>query len=341
MSSRKKLILGVLVLFVLGIFAAGCGGSGDQKAAAPAETPKPITMRLGDVHPPDYPTVIGDLKFAELVEQKSNGRIKITVYPSGQLGDEKAVIEQVQLGAIEFTRISASPLGEFSAPFGVFSLPYIFDNVDHLWRYLESAEGKSLLTGLESSRMRGLAYYASGTRSFYSNKPLASFDDIKGQKIRVQQSRINMDMISSIGANATPMPYGEVFTGLQTGTIDAAENNFPSYLSANHYQVAKHFINDQHQMVPEVLLMSKVAWDKLSAEDKKIIEDAAWESIKPQIESWNAYEKKAREEVIAAGSTVTDVTDLKPWQDAVKPMVDSYRDQFKAQFEAIEKYRQK
>lgn len=344
MSSRKKLIFGVLFMFIVSILAVGCGGdkpAGEKKVDAPKEAPKAITMRLADVHPPDYPTVIGDKKFAELVEQKTNGRIKITVYPSGQLGDEKAIIEQVQLGAIEFTRVSASPLGEFSKPLGVFSLPYLFDNADHLWRFLESAEGKTLLTGLESARMRGLSYYASGTRSFYANKPLKSIDDIKGKKIRVQQSKINMDMIAALGANATPMPYGEVFNGLQVGIIDGAENNFPSYFSANHYQVAKHFINDQHQMVPEVLLMSKVAWDKLSAEDKKIMEEAAWESTKFQIESWNKYEKESRDKVIAAGSTVTDVTDVKPWQDAVKPMLDKYRDDFKTQFEAIEKYRKK
>jgi tripartite ATP-independent transporter DctP family solute receptor len=342
MKSRKVLILGLLVIFLASIFVMGCGGGEQKKTEAPKkEAPKTIVMRLGDVHPIDYPTVIGNLKFAELVGQKTNGRIKIEVYPSGQLGDEKAVIEQVQLGAIEFTRISASPLGEFSKPYGVFSLPYIFDNVEHLWRLLESPEGKALLVGLESSRMRGLAYYASGTRSFYGSQPLNSIADIKGKKIRVQQSKIAMDMITALGASPTPMPMGEVFTALQTGTIDGAENNFPSYLSGNHYQVAKYYINDQHQMVPEVLLMSKVAWDKLSAEDKKIIEDAAWESIKFQVESWNKFEKEAREKVIAAGAIVVDVADLSPWQAAVKPMVDGYRDEFKAQFEAIEKYRKK
>jgi tripartite ATP-independent transporter DctP family solute receptor len=338
MKSRKKLIFGLLFIFAVSIFAIGCGG---KKTEAPKEPAKPagITMRLGDVHPPYYPTVIGNKKFAELVEQKTNGRIKIEVYHSGQLGDEKAVIEQVQLGAIEFTRISSSPLGEFSKPFGVFSLPYIFDNTDHLWRYLESDDGKALLTGLESSRMRGLAYYASGTRSFYSSKPLNSVEDLRGKNIRVQQSKINMEMISALGATPTPMPYGEVFGGLQSGTIDVAENNFPSYLSANHYQVARYFINDQHQMVPEVLLISKVAWDKLSEEDKKIIEEAAWESVKYQIESWNAFEKEAREKVVAAGSIVVDVADLSPWQAAVKSVVDSYRDEFRAQLEAIERYR--
>lgn len=346
-NSRKKLILGVLLMFIVSILAAGCGGGskpdGDKKPAeAPKEAPKPITMRLGDIHPPDYPTVVGDKKFAELVEQKTNGRIKIQVYPSGQLGDEKAVIEQVQLGAIDFTRVSAAPLGEFSKPLGFFALPYIFDNVDHLWRFLESSDGKSLLTGLESARMRGLTYYASGTRSFYSKGPIKSLADVKGKKIRVQQSKVTMDMISALGANATPMPAGEVFNALQTGIIDAAENNYPTYyFSGNHYQMAKYYIEDKHQMVPEILVMSKVAYDKLSAEDKKNIDEAAWESTKFQIESWNKYEKEARDKAVAAGTIITPVDDLKPWQDAVKPMIEKYQSDFKAQLELIEKYRKK
>ena len=179
---------------------------------------------------------MGDKKFAELVTERTKGRIKVEVYPSSQLGEEKAVIEQLQLGAVAFTRVSSAPLAEFHKPLGVFSLPYIFDSSAHMWKFLESADGMKLLDALQSSRFVGLCYYDPGARSFYSTKPIKSLADLKGLKIRVQQNKINMDMISALGASATPMPYGQVFSALQTGVIDGAENNFPSYLTANHSQ---------------------------------------------------------------------------------------------------------
>lgn len=332
---KKGLVILTVVALSAGLLA-GCGG-GDKKAAEPQA--QQIVFKLGETHPPDYPTTLADKKFAELVAERSKGRIKIEVYPSAQLGEEKAVIEQVQLGAIAFTRVSSSPLAEFNKPLGVFSLPYIFDNADHMWKFLNGPDGQKLLDGMASSKMMGLTYYDGGTRSFYSIKPLKDISDLKGLKIRVQQNAINMDMLSALGANATPMAYGQVFSALQTGVIDGAENNFPSYLTANHYQVAKNFIVDGHQRVPEVLLMSKVQWDKLSDDDKKLIKQAALDSTKTQIELWNKFEKESEEKVKAAGSTITYVKDVKPWQDAVKPMIEKYRDQYKEVLDAIAKAR--
>src|SRR3954447_13761422 len=257
-----------------GTILTACGSNQEKTTsdAGSKEKEKPkYTFRLADNQPPDYPTVLGDKKFAELVEERSDGRIKIEVYPSAQLGDEKSVLEQVQLGAIEFTRINSSPLAEFNDQFTALGLPYVFDSEEHLWNFLNGEMGSKLLDGLEQSKMKGLAYYDSGSRSFYSTKPLKSVKDLKGQKIRVQQSKINIDFMSALGASATPMPYGEVFSALQTGIIDGAENNLPSLDSSNHYQEAKNFILDHHQRIPEVLLISKVAWDKLSEEDQKII----------------------------------------------------------------------
>ncbi|HWQ62181.1 MAG TPA: TRAP transporter substrate-binding protein, partial [Negativicutes bacterium] len=273
--------------------------------------------------------------------ERTNGRIKVEVYPSSQLGEEKAVIEQVQLGAVAFTRVSSAPMAEFNKPLGVFSLPYIFDSTDHMWAFLNGADGQKLLDGLSSSKFIGLCYYDPGARSFYSTKPIKELADMKGLKIRVQQNKINMDLMQAIGASATPMPYGQVFSSLQTGVIDGAENNFPSYLTANHYQVAKYYLVDQHQMVPEVLVMSKVVWDKLSDEDKKIIKQAAADSVKTQRELWTKFEKEAEAKVKAAGNTVTYVKDLKPWQDAVKPMLEKYRAEYGEVLDAIAKARVK
>ncbi|EAX48863.1 TRAP dicarboxylate transporter, DctP subunit [Thermosinus carboxydivorans Nor1] len=335
----KKLLVAALSLFVAGsLLVSGCGSKSGSQGDKKTEGAK-YTWRLAETHPPDYPTTMGDKKFAELVYERTNGRIKIEVFPSGQLGEEKAVIEQVQLGAIELTRVNASPLAEFNKNFGVLSLPYIFDNDTHLWKFLQGDAGNKLLDSLEKSKMKGLAYYDSGARSFYARKPLNSIDDLKGLKIRVQQSKINMDMIAALGASATPMPYGEVFSALQTGVIDAAENNYPSYFSSNHYQVAKYYILDKHQRTPEVLLISKTAWDKLSDEDKKIIKQAALDSVAFQREAWAKYEKDAEAKLRAAGVTITEVKDVKPWQDAVKSVIDKYRDEYKEMLDAIDQAR--
>ncbi len=335
--NTKKLIAGALSLMLAGSLMAGCGGSkeGDKKAAEGTK----YTFRLAETHPADYPTTMGDKKFAELVNERTKGRIKIEVFPSSQLGEEKAVIEQVQLGAIEFTRVSSSPLAEFNKAFGVFSLPYIFDNDAHMWKFLNSDAGNKMLDGLEKSKMKGLAYYTSGSRNFYTKNPVTKVEDLKGMKIRVQQNKINMDLISSLGASATPMPYGEVYSGLQTGVIDGAENNPPSYLTANHYQAVKNFILDGHQRVPEVLLISKVTWDKLSEEDRKIIKQAAIDSVATQRELWGKFEKESMDKLKTNGVVVTEVNDVKPWQAAVKPVIDKHGADYKDELSAIDQAR--
>lgn len=336
--NRKKLIAGALSLLLAGSLLAGCGSKDAGSAEKKAEGAK-YTFRLAETHPADYPTTLGDKKFAELVNERTKGRIKIEVFPSSQLGEEKAVIEQVQLGAIEFTRVSSSPLAEFNKAFGVFSLPYIFDNDTHMWKFLSGDAGNKMLDGLEKSKMKGLAYYSSGSRSFYTKKPVTKVEDLKGLKIRVQQNKINMDLISALGASATPMPYGEVFSGLQTGVIDGAENNSPSYLTANHYQAVKNYILDGHQRVPEVLLISKVTWDKLSEEDRKIIKQAAIDSVTTQRELWGKFEKESMEKLKANGVVVTEVSDVKPWQAAVKPVIDKHGENYQEELAAIEQAR--
>ena len=331
MSKRVLALLMVLALAVT--LTAGCGGKKEakpeQKAAAK------YTFRLAETHPPEHPTAQADKEFAKLVAERSQGRIKIDVFPGAQLGEEKAAIEQVQLGAIEFTRVSSGPLAEFNKQLGVFSLPYIFNSDDHMWKFLNGPGGEKLLKALESSKFIGLAYYTGGDRNFYAKKPITKLDDLKGMKIRVIQNKINMDMIAALGASATPMPWGEVFSGLQTGVIDAAENNWPSFLSSNHYQVAKYWISDAHQRVPEVLMMSKVAWDKLSDDDKKLIKQAASDSVKIQRDLWKKSEKDAEAKVRAAGVQVVEVKDLKPWQDAVKPVIEKYGTEYKATLDEI------
>ena len=339
---KKKKITGMLAATLLtGIMMTACGN--DENATADAESTgkeeTSYTFRLADNQSPDYPTVVGDKKFAELVEERTDGRIKIEVFPSAQLGDEKSVLEQVQLGAIEFTRINASPLAEFNDDFSVLGLPYVFDSDEHLWSFLDSETGTALLDGLEKAKMKGLAYYDSGSRSFYSTKPLKSIEDLKGLKIRVQQSKINIDLMDALGASATPMPYGEVFSALQTGVIDGAENNLPSLDSSNHYQEAKNHILDHHQRIPEVLLMSDATWDKLSEKDRGIIKQAALDSVETQKEEWDKWEERSEQKLKDAGVVTTEVDDIKPWKDAVQKMVEEHGKDYKEIMDAIEEAR--
>ncbi|KKI94163.1 C4-dicarboxylate ABC transporter [Bacillus sp. SA1-12] len=339
---KTKFVWGAMAsLFLASSILTGCSSQSGSSAEGNTETGNKATytFRLADTHPPDYPTVIGDMKFAELVNERTDGRIKIEVFPSAQLGEEKAVIEQVQLGAIEFTRVNASPLAEFNKEFSVLSLPYVFESDEHLWKFLEGETGNQMLDNLEDSRMKGLAYYSSGARSFYSSKPIKSLEDMKGQKIRVQQSKVNIDLVSALGASATPMPYGEVFSALETGVIDGAENNYPSFVSSNHYQSAKHMILDTHQRTPEVLLISKAAWDKLSEDDQKMLKQAALDSVKTQREAWDKWEKESEQKLRDAGVTITEVEDLAPWKEAVKPVVEQYGSEYNGIMDAIEEAR--
>lgn len=330
----KRFIVLSMILAIAILWASGCGSSSETRPAKRQVADK-YTFRLAETHPPEHPTAQADKEFVKLVSERSQGRIKIDVFFGAQLGEEKAVIEQVQLGAIEFTRVSSGPIAEFNKQFGVLSLPYIFNSDEHMWKYLNSPSGVKLLKGLESSKFIGLAYYTGGDRNFYAKKPITKLDDIKGLKVRVSQNKINMDMIKALGASATPMPWGEVFSGLQSGTIDAAENNWPSYLSSKHYQVAKYWTSVAHQRVPEVLMMSKVIWDKLSDDDRKLIKQAAADSVKIQRELWKRSEIDAEAKVRAAGVQVVEVKDLKPWKAAVKPVIEKYGTEYKTILDEI------
>jgi tripartite ATP-independent transporter DctP family solute receptor len=337
--TTKRLLVAVLSVVVAGsMLLTGCGQKDASQADAKKEGAK-YKFRLAESNPAEHPVTLGDKKFAELVAERSNGRITIDVFPGAQLGEEKAVLEQIQLGALEFTRVSSSPLGEFNKQMSVFSLPYIFDSEDHMWKFLKGEMGEKMLNDLQPSRMKGLAYYTAGARSFYSLKPLTGIDSLKGLKIRVMQNKINMEMVAALGASATPMAAGEIFSALQTGVIDGAENNYPTFVAQNHYQSAKHFILDAHQRIPEVLLISKIAWDKLSPEDQKLIKQAALDSVDYQRGVWAKTEKEAEDKIRANGVTITEVKDLKPWQAAVKPVIDKYGTEYKEVLDGIDKAR--
>ncbi|MFC0559102.1 TRAP transporter substrate-binding protein [Halalkalibacter alkalisediminis] len=340
MNIKKGLFVLLGSIMAAGMVGCSSSESNNETGTESAGGDKPTyEFRLAETHAADYPTTLADKHFAELVAERSDGRIKIDVFPSAALGEEAAVIEQVQLGAIDFTRTSAGPLAEFYKGYGVFSLPYVFDHDDHMWNFLLSEHGDELLNELESSRMLGLAYYSSGARSFYSTKPVASLDDLQGQKIRVQQNAVNIDLMDALGASATPMAFGEVYSGLQTGVIDAAENNYPSYYSTRHYEVAPHLILDSHQRIPEVLVISSSTWSKLSTEDQEIIQTAAKDSIEFQRAEWAKFEQLAEEQVREAGVTITKVENVLEWQSKVKSVLDKHGEEHQEILDAIDQYR--
>jgi tripartite ATP-independent transporter DctP family solute receptor len=286
-----------------------------------AQSTKTVTLRLAETQPQDYPTTRGDYEFARLVKERSNGRIVIEVYPGSQLGQEKAVIEQVQFGAIDLTRVSISPLAAFVPKLNAFQMPYLYRNEAHMWKVLKGDIGKELLASLDPFGFIGLGWFESGARNFYNSKRAVKTPaDLKGLKIRVQESDLMMSLVSAFGAIPTPMAYGEVYSALQTGVVDGAENNWPSYYSTSHYEVAKYITLDEHTRVPEIIIGSKISLGRLSMADQEMIRQAAFDAIDYQRSEWAKYEKVSMDKCVAAGVVVTPVPDKTAWQKLMEPL---------------------
>jgi len=304
----------VVVFFAMALFMAGPSMA----------QPKPIVMKLAETHPQDYPTTKGDYEFARLVKERTNGRIIIEVFHSKQLGEERAVIEQVQLGAIDMTRVSISAVSSFVRDLDAFQMPYLYRDASHMWKVLNGPIGAEILKKHEASNFIGIGWFEGGSRNFYTKKPVKTVSDLKGMKIRVQQSPLMVGMVEGLGAVATPLPYGEVYSALQTGVVDGAENNWPSYLTTSHFEVAKFWISDQHTRVPEITVGSKKIFDKLSKEDRAIILKAMKDAQPVQYKLWVDFEKVAEKAVREKGCTITDVSpqEKQKFMDAMKPVYD-------------------
>lgn len=286
-----------------------------------------MTLRLADNQPEGYPTVVGAKEFARLVEEKTDGRIEIEVYPGGILGDESSTIEQVQFGAIDFVRTSITPMANFEPAMNVLSLPYLYPSEEYMFQVLQSDIGEGILEGLKDAGIVGLTWYDAGARSFYTaNKKVTSPEDLEGLRIRVQESQLMMDMVEALGASPTPIAWGEVYSALQTGVVDAGENNYPGWYYNSHHEVAPNFVEDEHNRVPELIIMSKITWDKLSAEDQKIIKEAAVASTEVQREAWDKRTEEAKKLAVEEGATITTLTpeQKQAFQDKVKGLYPKY-----------------
>ena len=288
--------------------------------AACALSAQATEFRSADTHnADDYPTVVAVKYMGELLEKKSGGKHKIKVFNKGALGSEKETIDQVKIGALEMTRVNISPMNAICPKTQVPTMPFLFRSVEHMRKALDGPAGEEILKSCEDQGFVGLAFYDSGARSIYGRKAVKSVADAKGMKIRVQQSDLWVSLVSAMGANATPMPIGEVYTGLKTGLIDAAENNIPSYDGFKHFEAVKFYSKTEHSMAPEMLLMSKAVYDKLPKAEQDMIRAAAKESVAFQRKKWDEQEAKSMAAVKAGGAEVIDV-DKKSFQDVMAPV---------------------
>ena len=302
-------------------FAALLAGTTIAGSAFACET----TLRSSDTHPDGYPTVTAVQEMGRLLEEKTGGRLCVEVFHSAQLGEEKDTIEQTRFGVIDLNRVSMAPFNGLIPETAILSLPYLFRSTDHMHHVLDGEIGQQILDTFTAQDLIALAYYDPGALSFYNReKPIKSIDDLKGMKFRVIQSDVFVDMAAALGANAVPMPYGEVYSAIETGVIDGAENNWPSYESSGHYEVAKYYTLDEHTMVPEVLVMSKASFDKLTPEDQAAVREAAAESVPFNREKWAAREKESEAKVRAAGVEVVTDIDKAPFVAAMGPVYEKY-----------------
>ena len=275
-------------------------------------------FRAADTQSADYPTVRAIEKMSELIEARTGGRHRIRVFHTRQLGEEKETIEQTRVGAIDINRTNVGPLGSLVPVADVLVLPFLFRSIDHLHRVLDGPIGEEILASFERYGLIGLTFYDSGARSVYNSKlAIRTLADLKGLRIRVQQSDLMVEMIRALGAVPIELPYGQVETGLTSHIVDGAENNWPSYVTTSHYKAAPYYTLTEHTMSPEVLVMSLRAWQSLSDEDKTIFRAAARESNVFMRAQWNSLEAESRRKAQEAGVVIVSDFDRKPFEDAM------------------------
>ena len=277
-----------------------------------AATAGAVTLKLSEVHAEGYPTTLADQEFARLVEERTEGRVKIEVYSGGSLyGEETGAIEALQLGDLAFSRVSASPVSSYVPAMNAIQMPYLYKNVDHMWAVLDGEIGQNMLAEVQASGsgMVGLCWYDAGARSYYTNKPVTCVADMKGLKIRMQNNRMMVAMTNVLGGvGVTGIGPNEVYSAISQGTIDGAENNWPTYQNMGDYEAAPYYVLDKHTMVPEILLASEAALAELDEKDVEIIKECAKETQAYEKQKWAEKEASAEKIVREAGCTITELT---------------------------------
>ena len=312
---RKQItFISTSLLGALALLVTGCGGKSTD-----------VVIRLAHTLDTSHPVHTAMEHMAQELETASGGTMQIKIYSGGQLGSERETIELLQLGAVDMVKTSTSPLEGFIPGMAVFGIPYVFRGEEHFWNVLNGEVGKELLELGVDKKLRGLCYYDAGSRSFYTkDKPINSPADLKGLKIRVQNSRTSIKMIEAMGGAATPIAFGELYTALEQGVVDGAENNAPSLLTSRHYEVCKFYSLDEHTMVPDVVLISTETWDRLTEEQRGWLQDAADESVRFQRDLWKRKTQETLDKLTDGGVEIIR-PDKQPFQDAVKELHDSFK----------------
>ncbi len=320
----------------LGLSAAAVTGLGLPSASAQAK----LVLKATDVHPLGYPTVEAVVRMGKKLEAATNGRISIQMYPSMQLGGEKEMIEQAQVGALQIARISVGPMGPIVPELNVFNLPFMFRDSAHMEKVIDGDIGTEMLKKLSdhpTAGLIGLCWMNAGTRNVYnSKKPITSVEDLKGLKIRMMGNPVFVDTMNSLGGNGVAMGFDQLINAMQTGVVDGAENNEPSYESGQHYRYAKFYSKTGHLIIPEILVFSKRSWEGLSKDDQAAISKAAKEAQQEQRALWYERENESIKKLKDAGAQINDVADRKPFQAAVKPVWDKYGAQHTALIQRIQ-----
>jgi tripartite ATP-independent transporter DctP family solute receptor len=282
-------------------------------------------LKLAHGLPTDHPVHLAMEFMAQRTAELSGGKLTVEVYPAGQLGSEQQCVELLQIGSLAITKVSAAAMESFAEAYKVFGLPYVFRSKEHTFSVLDGEIGQELLVSTEDKWIHGLCYYDAGSRSFYTkDRPINHPDDLSGLKIRVMQSITAVEMMRALGGSATPITWGELYTALQSGVVDGAENNPPSLYTSRHYEVCKYFSLDEHTTIPDILIISQKIWDKLSPQEQQWLQQAADESVVLQRKLWAESEELSLAEVQKAG-VIINYPDKQPFIDKVQPLLESYK----------------
>ncbi len=303
--NRKR--MAIITASFLAVLAIAGGSIFALRRAAVAEGAPQYVFLYAENQTEDYPTTSGGRKFADLVYERTGGRIKVLVKYGAELGSESEVLEQMRYGGIAFARVSLSQLAEKVPEMNVLQMPYLYSSSEHMWRVLDGELGDQFLQKPESYGLVGLSWYDAGARNFYSTKLIRRLEDVKGMTIRVQESDMMADMVSALGATPAKIVYSEVYSAFEKGMVDGAENNWPSYESMHHYKVAEYYTIDEHTRVPEMQICSRAVWDTLDEGDRQIIMECAKESALYERELWAAREKSSRQIAEDSGITVIEI----------------------------------
>ena len=331
---KSKKLLSVVLAAMLAVGLAACG----EKAESPGGE-KTFALKLGHNLAEDHAVHLELSDFADKVEEKSNGTIKIQVFPNGTLGSETDMISQIQNGALDMAKVSASTLGNFSAQYNAYSVPYVFDNQEHFYSVMDGQITEDIFTSTSGDGFIGLTWLDSGSRSFYTkDKAIRTPGDLKGLKIRTMDSQVAIDMMDALGGSATVMGYSDIYTGLQQGVIDGAENNVTAL--RDHGEVAKFYSFDEHSRIPDVVVLSQKIWTEMTEEQQNVLKTAAKEASESYKTRWKNFEDEVLDKATNEfGVELVRDVDIKAFQDAVQPLYEKLKTESPEVYEVVQKIR--